>query len=457
MSQIAPAPTSERRSALRWSIWDGVFYSLMLGTSETYLGALAVELGHRDLALSLLATVPLLTGALAQLATPWLMRRLDGEKPLVVAGATLQALSHVGLFAMAWTGSTNLPALLAIKILYWTSNAAIAPAWNAWMARLVPASLRPSYFARRNFITHAGLLISFVVAGALLEVGQQWLRSALPAFAGLYGLALLARLASAFAISRQSAFRHVRVTLAPRRSLGWVLRHGRWRVAAFMAALLFGTQLALPFFTPYMLEELGLDFFGYALLSSLSIGAKGVAFPFWRRARRRFRPLPSLALCTVAITLVPLLWWVATDVTILVAAQILGGAAWAGYDLISLELLFGDAPEEGAVEFFALASSLAGLTQLAGAALAGWALRGGATYDQVFIASAIGRGVALAFLLPVLQIRDQLQRVRVGVRIIGARVGAGGFVAPVMRLVPRVTGKDHGGSAMDSRPPPSAE
>ncbi len=453
MRSPSPSHALERRSALRWSVLDGVFYSLMMGASETYFGALAVELGHQALALSLLATVPILAGALSQLLAPRMVRLFGGEKRYVICGAVVQALSHVGLFAVASAGYTGLGALLAIKTLYWSSNAAIAPAWNAWMVRLVPPKLRASYFARRNFLTHVGLLFSFVIAGALLEVGRDRLHSALPVFAGLYAVAAVARLISAACIGRQSAFRHSRIPIGPRRPLRWVVRHARWRVAAFMAALLFGTQLAMPFFTPYMLEELGLDLFGYALLSSLAIVAKGAAFPLWRRARKGIRPLPTLALCGFVIAVVPLLWWRAESVALLVVAQFLGGIAWAGYDLTSVELLFGDAPEEGGVEFFALANSLSGLTQLVGAVLAGWALQAGATYDHVFVGSAVGRALALFALLPLLQVRDQLRRVRVGVSFIGARVAAGGVISPVMRIIPRRKRV----ASMDSAPRAGAE
>ena len=429
----------------------------MLGTSETYFGALAVELGHRGMALSLLATVPILAGALSQLAAPRLMVLFGGEKRFVVAGAVLQALTHLGLMAIAWTGSTELAPLLLIKVLYWTSSAAMAPAWNAWMARLVPSALRSGYFARRNLLTHAGLLVSFVIAGALLELGRDQLSSALPVFAGLYAFALLARLASAGCIARQDAFRQVRVAEATRRPLAWIIGQGRWRVAAFMAALLFGTQLALPFFTPYMLEELGLDFFGFALLSSLSIIAKGMAFPLWRKVRRHVRPVATLAGCGIVIATVPLLWWVATDVALLVVAQVIGGIAWAGYDLTSIELLFGDAPPEGEVEFFALASSLAGLTQLSGAALAGWAIQAGATYDQIFVASAAGRALALGFLLPLYRVRDQLRRVGMAVRFVGARVAAGGVVSPALRTASGSWPRPKEAAAMDSGPRDGAE
>lgn len=415
---------------MRWSLVDGVFHALMLGACESYLGALAVELGFRDVALSLLATVPILVGALAQLITPRLVRSVGGEKRVVVAGACLHALAHLGFLAIALTGWRSLGALLAVKIVYWTSGAAIAPAWNAWMARVVPAPLRASFFARRNLLTHAGLLFAFLSAGFVLELDA--VGGALRGFAILHVVALVARLVSAFALQRQHGFavpiRASRPPVAP----GVVIRAGRWRVALYMAALLFGAQVAIPFFTPYMLEHLGLSLTEYALLSSTSLLAKALAFPLWRRARRFLSPLTSLAIAGVGIAGVPLVWLSADQIPALVLAQVVGGVCWAGYELTSLELLMGDAPADAAVEFFALASSLAGLTQVAGSLLGGWALAAGAVYGDVFLYSAVGRGAALLFLIRLVAVREGLRRVPLAFRFIGSRPTTGALAHPAV-------------------------
>lgn len=421
---------STRRTALRWSVVDGALHAVMLGVSETYLGALAVELGHRDVALSLLGTIPLLVGAAAQLLSPRLVRLVGGEKRFVVACVVLQALTHLGFFAIALTGSTSLPALLAIKTVYWASGMVVGPAWNAWMARLVPPKLRAPYFARRNMTTHAAMLLAFFASGFALEHVRALRGDALHGFAFLYGVALLARLGSAVALARKAPL------LAPgppppRPRLSAVLAAGRWRVALYTAALLFGAQLAIPFFTPYMLRELGLDLTEYAMLSSCSILAKAIAFRLWKRAR--LAPLPMLALSGGLIALTPFVWYLTPDLRVIVLAQIVGGIAWAGYDLASLELLMGDAPKDGQVEFFALAASLSAITQVGGALLGGWALRLGTfDYATVFLASSIARASALLFVLPLLPVRSTLRRVRMAIRIVGVRPSTGAIATPAL-------------------------
>src|SRR5688572_15884033 len=109
MTDSLPAPAAcsllspahpQASSALRVSMVDGTLHAVMVGSTESYLGAFAVELGHGAEEVALLATVPLLVGAGAQLASPYFCLVLGGRKRLAVLGATLQALSIAGLVAI---------------------------------------------------------------------------------------------------------------------------------------------------------------------------------------------------------------------------------------------------------------------------------------------------------------------------------------------------------------------
>jgi MFS family permease len=400
----------------------------MLGTSESYFGALAVELGLRDLSLSILATLPLALGALAQFASPAFVRILGGEKRWVVTGAALQATTQLAFCAIAWTESRSFALLLAAQSLYWMAGSAIAPAWNAWMSRLVPADLRGRYFARRFWIVNVALLGSFLGAGLLLE-GFRELEEVLAGFTLLFALAFSARMTGAFVMSRKVRCEPSAAPHAAR--LRTVFRHGRFRIAIFMAALLFGAQFAVPFFTPYMLKTLGLGFAEFAFLTSLSILAKAIAFPLWRRAADAFRPVAVLAVSGALIALVPAVWFFFTSVEALACAQMLGGIAWAGYELTSLELLMGDAPEDARVEFYSVASSLAAIMQVGGALLGGIALHAELLdYRYVFLVSACGRALALVVLLPL--VGADARVVRILTRAVSVRPNAGVVRDPVV-------------------------
>ncbi|MBC7171495.1 MAG: MFS transporter, partial [Polyangiaceae bacterium] len=172
--QAPPAQGGERivRRSLSLSVIDGVLHAVMVGVSESYFGALAVELGHRDAALAIFATVPLVCGALAQLLSAPLVALFGSRRRLVILGATLQALTHVAFYVIATTGERSLLPLLLAQIAFWVSGMAIAPAWNTWMAVLTEHVPRARYFAWRSTTIQLVLLCAFVGGGFLLEHGR---------------------------------------------------------------------------------------------------------------------------------------------------------------------------------------------------------------------------------------------------------------------------------------------
>jgi MFS family permease len=428
-----------RRSALRLSIVEGSLHATMLGAGESFFGALAVELGHRDVELSLLMTLPLLVGAIAQFASPWGVRVLGSDKRWVVSGVVFQALTHLGLVAIALTTNTSFPLLLGVMLLYYTSGAAIVPAWNTWMTRLVPRASRNRYFASRSVYVQLALLVSFLAAGYVLE----WFRAAntvMLGFAVLGAIALFSRLGGAGSLIAQGDVQHGTV-LSGRSSLLEVIRSARWRVAWFAAILMFGSQLAIPFFTPYMLEDLELDYARFAQLSAVAVLAKALSFPVWQRLVERMPPLVVLGLTGALIAIVPTLWVVFLSFETLILAQCLSGVAWAGFELISLQLLMGDAPRRDPVIFWSLSSALSGLLQVTGAVLGGLALRSGLVdYHDIFLWSGLGRGAALLLLVPLAS--EQLRRVVLPLRARAVRVTGGAIREPIVSEPPPDDGRD---------------
>ncbi|MGE0785508.1 MAG: MFS transporter [Sandaracinaceae bacterium] len=424
----APSLATRKRTihrSLTLSIAEGLLHAVMLGAAESYFGALAVELGHRDVSLSVLATVPLFAGALSQLLAPRLVRALGTERRAVVLGVAVQALSHAAFVALSLTGSRSLTLLLLAKVAYWVSGMMIAPAWSAWMTRLVPTHGRARFFARRFWLYHVVLVIAFLGSGQLLADFDAR-GSVLVGFAVLQAVALAARLLGSTLIAQKGDVDPP--LLRPRVALSDVVRKGRWRIAAFGAILLFGAQIAVPFFTPYMLEDLGMSLREFAWLTSLSIVAKGLAFGPWRRIAPRIGHRRALGLAGLMVASVPVFWFASRETWMLAIAQVIGGVAWAGYELISLELLMADAPEDSRVEFYALASTLSGGLQVAGAVIGGLLLRTGAIdYATVFLISAGGRGLALIALL---WVPVSVRAILVHSRVISVRPSAGAIRAP---------------------------
>src|SRR5688572_7535190 len=98
-SSTDPSPSAEEdlpastRRDLAASVGDAGTFSVMVGTGETYIAPFAVALGTGGISTGLLTSLPIFAGALLQLATPAMVKRLKSHRKWVVACAVTQGLS----------------------------------------------------------------------------------------------------------------------------------------------------------------------------------------------------------------------------------------------------------------------------------------------------------------------------------------------------------------------------
>jgi len=409
-----PVPVPPRDSAaVRHDLWvstaDAVAYSLMVGFGETYIPAFALALGQGPIAAGALVTVPLLVAALVQLVTPTAVARIGTNRGWVVACTLLQAISFLPMIWWAARGRADLWQLLAAASVYWSAGMAGVPAWNAWMATLVPATVRAVYFANRNRLAQFGIFFGFVVGGLVLRWGER-ADAALAVFAGLFVLACLSRLASAAFIAACSE--PLRPRSDPPMKGPWRWPHrgllrdlgGRpsGRLVAFLCCYVFGVQIAAPYFIPYMLRERGFSYGPFMLVVSVNFLAKGLALPTLGRLAARAGSVRLLWVTTLAITPLSLLWLVSAEVPYLVGVQLVAGSCWAGYELATALLLFeavGERERTGVVTIYNLGLAVATVSGAAcGAGILWWFGENRTAYFAVFIASAVLRCAALPLL-----------------------------------------------------------
>ena len=384
------------------SIVDGVLFALMLGVSESYFGACAVALGHGDTALALLATLPLFAGSLAQAFTSPLVLGLGSRKRLVAAGALVQALSHLGLLAIALLSLPSFWLLLGLIVVYYVSGMIIQPAWGAWMGELTERRDRERFFALRSTLMSVSTLSSFLWAGYQLRDGAAH-DTLSHTYAWLFGIGFVARFASSVLLYRQPDRVNVRRdnlrrVMARTRS---AVRGDGFRIALLLGVWMLGAHVSIPFYAPYMLKTLGLGYDGFALVCAVQLLAKAAAFPFLRWLSQRLGLTRLMAWSMAGAAMVALLWSASPSVTVLFFAQILSGVAWGAYEFSSFQLLLQRARPSQRVEFLAMAASFGGLMQLSGALLGSFLLaRVGLQYRDVFMVSALARALPLLAFLP---------------------------------------------------------
>lgn len=383
---------------------DGVAFSVMVGAGESYVPAFALALGFGDVMAGLVATLPMLAGALIQLTTPAVVARVGSHRRCVVACAGIQAASFLPLLSGALMGWLPAGWLFFTVALYWGSGMATGPAWNTWVGTIVPPRLRARYFAVRARWSQLALVVALGGAGWLLQSAARE-GPVLWAFAVLFGTAMLARCLSAFFLSRQSEPQPIpmgdgRITLA-------ALRHdlssgGRGRLLAYLLAFQLAVWVVAPYFTPYMLGPLGLSYLDFTILIGTAFLTRLLVMPVLGQMAHRRGTRAVLWLGSFGIVPLPALWLVSNHFAWLFALQVLGGAAWGAFELATLLTFFEHIPltrRTALLSAFNLANAFA---IVLGAAIGGLLLdilgRGATGYAWMLVGSAVLRALALSLL-----------------------------------------------------------
>jgi MFS family permease len=440
MSLLVP---SSRRD-LRIMTAEGMAFSVTVGAGESYLAAFAIALGFGPVTTGLLTTIPLLAGGLIQLVTPIGVRWAGSRRRWSVGCAVVQALSFLPLIVGALVGRLPAAVVFLAASLYWATGMAVGPAWNAWVEGLVPRGVRHRYFARRNSAAQLALLGALLAAGLTLQIAGDAGRPLL-GFALLFLLAGVGRAVSARLLASQSERLPVEID-AEMRALPLIRRPPTGPAGGLLVYLLTLTgsvMLAGPFFSPYMLSHLRLEYWQYMTLLAAALAAKVLVLPLWGHVARRVGLPVVLRTAWIGIAPLPAMWLVSDSFYWLLGLQVMSGVFWAAHEYVSFLLLFETIPSHrrvGVLTAFNLGHAVA---TASGAVLGGMlfnavgAEAGG--YVAIFGASTAARTACLFLLMRVQGMPKFVLRPLV-LRPVAVRPSTGVMLRPILATVRRRRG-----------------
>ena len=405
-------PGGGLRRDLLVSTADAVVFSVMVGCGETYIPAFGLALGLGPVAAGMLASLPVLVGAVVQLVTPLAVARLGTNLGWCVACTTVQSLSFVPLVAWAIRGHATLWELLLAASVYWSAGMAGGPAWNTWIGTLVPEKMRTAFFAQRNRLGQFGVFVGFVTGGLALQFGEArgW---TLLAFAAIFAVAGACRLVSMLLLASCREPRRPPASSsmgAPvpaiatrlRRAVATMARSPSGALVTYACALAFAAHFSGPYFTPYMLRDRGFSYHAFMLVIATQFLAKAVALPWLGRVGSQFGSAGLLRVGGLSVIPLALLWLASANVWYLMGVQLLAGCAWAAYEL-GISLLFFDAvPHEERTAVITAYNLGVAVATVAGAVSGGLLLRAlgenHSAYYAVFVVSSLLRLAAIPLL-----------------------------------------------------------
>jgi MFS family permease len=257
------------------------------------LTAFALQLGANNALIGTLAAVgfwaQLLQGPGVILIERWRRRRA-----ITVLTSLVSAIAPAMMAGLAFAapgGSAQTGLILAVA-LYTGAGAIGGCAWNAWVRDAVSDDVRGRFNGRRSSLSSGVAVVSGLLAAWVLDRVPEGDAGRAAVFAGLFALAFLAQLASAWCLSRAPEPPMPPPPPQPARLLpllGEPLRHPNYRrLIAFLASWQFAVNLARPFLTVFLLSQLGFSMTFVMVVNLVSQFANMLSMHRWGALADRF-------------------------------------------------------------------------------------------------------------------------------------------------------------------------
>lgn len=410
------------KDSLRFAFLEGAPAGIALGIMDNFVNPLAVALGASNIQIGVLNSLPRLFVSLSQLKTADLVERVGSRRRLIVPAVFLHALSFLPIALIPFlVANTLLPPGVALPLLtlgyVWCMVSAhfAGPAWGSMLSDLVPVRKRGSYFGRRERLLGFVSVLSVFLAGYYLNWSEASASGGLPTKkeAALFGFFIVFLVAgSARAIS---GYLMTLIYEPPLRikeehyfSFWDFLRRapeGNFgRYVAFVAVIHFAVLMSGPFFSVFMLRDLGFSYLTYSLLVGVAQTFALLSGPFWGKYADKVGNLRVLRICSCILPFLPILWIFSQDVRYLFFVQILSGIGWGGFNLCSVNFVYESAIPEKRTRCVSYYSATNGIAAFAGTLLGGFLANHlphlmGYRLLFLFLLSGVFRALAGVFLL----------------------------------------------------------
>ena len=282
-----------------------------------FLAAFALALGANNLQIGLLAATPPIT-QLLQVAAVLLIEKLRWRKAITVLTWIPAQLFWFPIAAIPFIVPIPSPQAIALLLGMMFVRGLLAAitncGWNAWLCDLVPKNILGNFFARRSILSTVATVI-FGLGGAFFVDHWQSLNSGTQAVQGYgyviaFGALFMGMMSPLFMSLMPEPPMHPPAERIP---LGQMLiaplrdKNFKW-LLGFFFGWNFAANLALPFFSVYMLQKIGIPISTVIALYVLSQFFSIIFLRVWGSLIDKFGTKVILSLSTSLYLLVILGW-----------------------------------------------------------------------------------------------------------------------------------------------------
>lgn len=365
-------------------------------TSGPALSGYARAIGAGDFVYSVIFAMPVV-GAVLQVFASYYIENTGKRKATFLISGFIHRLMWIPIAMVPFlipeqSGSIRVWMVVALVAVGAGFSSITGVAYTSWMGSLVPSEIRGRFFSRRTLI--------YTITGGLGSLLAAQLLDTFRGFPGYLAVFVLVSILGAVDIlvyiwikdppmevpSERIPF--LQLFKQPFSNRNYV------KYMIFVSFWYFAANFSGPFFNVFMLEYLHMSFLSITLTLQIAAMLGTITFiRFWGRLIDIFGNKPVMRICCTVIIVLPFLWLFITPQNYWMAFFInfFGGAMWPGFEMTSMNLSIGLAPERNRSIYIA---NYTLIVAVIGSALA--FLCGGAFME---LSRQVMQGVHLPFLL----------------------------------------------------------
>jgi len=360
---------------LKLTIVEGMFTSLMTGGAATFIIPFALFLGATSQEIGFLVAFPALIAAFTQLGSLKILEVYKKRRTALTSMVLLQSISWLVIGLIPFFFKTD--QVLALTIIYIVGQvigSMGSPIWQSWMSSLVPREIIGEYFGIRNALTGIIVFVTMLLSGIALKFVEP--SYTLYIFSAIFIISFFGRFIASIIFSKTQD-----PELIPEKDsthfINFItqLRKDNFGYFVLFGSLMtFGIALIGPFFSVYLLEEIGLknDYLTYTLIIAATTLSTLISMPYWGKIIDKYGPIKTIKVTGLLASLYPLLLIFVREPNGLIMIEVLSGIIFSGLNLCLASFIYESFKQEKIIKYAGYQAALFGIATFFGVTLSGW-------------------------------------------------------------------------------------
>jgi MFS family permease len=351
-----------QKNSIKYSYLEALITSFVVGLAENFFAAYAVQSGLSALQSGLLVSVPLIFAGVIQFISLPYFQFLSVSKFVQIA----VLLQSVVLMILSSTSLINTKPsffiLLFLYSIYWLGHFAIQPAWNRWIAEIVPAEFGQNYFSYRNRISQSGIIAGLILGGMTLHMKVIDV-SIEKLYFSLFAFGFLCKLGSFYLFTKHDT---TNSTIYLSRQKMFLIFKKYQKFLRSYSLFNFSIYLSAPFVVGYLLKERNLNYFDFMLVMLGLFVGKILTSMWLQKSKKQIDPTRLMFIGGLIAAPLPVLWPLCSDVWMMILVHTVSGMAWVGWEVGLSLCFFKNIMDSEKIETISLYHYIGTLTQVLG-------------------------------------------------------------------------------------------